>query len=175
MKYRELKREEIEKMNEIDRREVINQIYYYRNGRLELEEEHYDMRGFPNGELEDLIERQYEIYDKGGCLYGAFEGSLLIGVTSIDNKLIGQNKNYLKMDILFVSHDFRKLGIGAELIELVKGKAIEFGGKKLYISATPSKNTVDFYMRNGAVLVKELNQELYELEPEDIHLEITVQ
>lgn len=174
MEYRELQREEIEKMNEIDRKEVINQIYYHRNGRLELEDEHYNMQGFPNGELEDLIERQYEIFDKGGYLYGAFEGNLLIGVTSIDNKLIGQNKNYLKMDVLFVSHDFRKHGIGAKLIELVKEKALEFGGKKLYISATPSKNTVNFYMRNGAILVKELDQELYEMEPEDIHLELAL-
>lgn len=174
LKYRELKSEEIEKLREIDRREVINQIYYYRNGKLELENEYYDMKGFPDGELDVIIKRQYELVENGGCLVGVFQSDLLVGVASLENQLRGQHNNYLKMDILFVSHNYRKYGIGSRLIEIVKEKARELGGEKLYISATPSKNTIDFYMRNGAVLTKELDKELYELEPEDIHLELIV-
>ena len=51
-------------------------------------------------------------------------------------------------------------------------KAKFLGGEKLYISATPSENTVNFYMNNGAILAKESDKELYEMEPDDIHLEI---
>jgi len=45
------------------------------------------------------------------------------------------------------------------------------GAKQLYISATPSEHTVDFYLRLGCRLDLEPDSELFELEPEDIHLE----
>ncbi len=53
-------------------------------------------------------------------------------------------------------------------------KAKELGAKKLYISATPSKNTVNFYMHLGCNLASEINPELYQLEPDDIHLEMII-
>jgi hypothetical protein len=43
--------------------------------------------------------------------------------------------------------------------------------RRLYISATPSENTVNFYLRQGCVLARQIDPELFELEPEDIHLE----
>jgi hypothetical protein len=39
----------------------------------------------------------------------------------------------------------------------------------MYISATPSENTVNFYLRRGAVVTSEPDPELFEFEPEDIH------
>ena len=50
-----------------------------------------------------------------------------------------------------------------------KERAKELGAKKLYISATPSKNTVDFYRHLGCKLTSEINADLYQLEPDDIH------
>ncbi|MGM7389077.1 GNAT family N-acetyltransferase, partial [Acinetobacter baumannii] len=44
----------------------------------------------------------------------------------------------------------------------------------LYISATPSKRTVDFYIKHGAVVLKHPDRQLWELEPEDIHLLCTL-
>jgi hypothetical protein len=40
----------------------------------------------------------------------------------------------------------------------------------LYISATPSQNTVDFYLKRGCQVTGDPDPELWELEPEDIHL-----
>lgn len=65
---------------------------------------------------------------------------------------------------------FSELGVGKTLVELVKKKAKEMGAKKLYVSATPSKNTVHFYLNRGFDLAEEVNERLYELEPEDIHM-----
>jgi hypothetical protein len=45
------------------------------------------------------------------------------------------------------------------------------GAKYLYISATPSENTIKFYSKLGSEITKEQDAELYQLEPEDIHLE----
>jgi len=52
-------------------------------------------------------------------------------------------------------------------------KARQLGARKLYISATPSKNRVDFYMHLGCRLTSQIDPKLYELEPEDIHLELS--
>ena len=56
----------------------------------------------------------------------------------------------------------------------INERAKELGANKLYISATPSKNTVDFYMHLGCKLAAEINSELYQLEPDDIHLEMII-
>jgi hypothetical protein len=53
-------------------------------------------------------------------------------------------------------------------------KARELGTKKLYVSAAPSENIVNFYLRQGCVLAEKADPELFELEPEDIHLEYTI-
>jgi hypothetical protein len=42
----------------------------------------------------------------------------------------------------------------------------------MYISATPSEHTVNFYLALGCQLAAEPDSELLELEPEDIHLEL---
>jgi hypothetical protein len=41
----------------------------------------------------------------------------------------------------------------------------------MVVSATPSVNTVDFYRRRGYEPTAEPLPELFELEPEDVHLE----
>ena len=48
------------------------------------------------------------------------------------------------------------------------------GAVGLYISATPSENTVHFYQRRGALLLRTPDAELFVREPEDIHLECPV-
>jgi N-acetylglutamate synthase-like GNAT family acetyltransferase len=75
------------------------------------------------------------------------------------------------MKFLHVGKSARKQGLGKKLFILAAEKAIELGAKKLYISATPSENTVNFYMQLGCVLATEIDEELFTLEPEDIHLE----
>ncbi|XDD49557.1 GNAT family N-acetyltransferase [Leptospira sp. WS92.C1] len=109
-----------------------------------------------------------------GVLIGAFQKGTLVGITSVENQPRGKVGNYRKMDILFVSKQYRNQGIGANLLNLAKEKAKLFGGTKLYISAIPSKSTVDFYLREGATLVSEIDKELYQLEPDDIHLEVQI-
>ena len=64
--------------------------------------------------------------------------------------------------------------MGQQLMQLVIDKARELGAKKLYISATPSRNTVHFYQRRGCVLASEVDPILFAKEPEDIHLELTL-
>jgi hypothetical protein len=60
---------------------------------------------------------------------------------------------------------------GSALVGVARSEAIHRGAKRLYISATPSENTVNFYLRLGCELTSQADPELFELEPDDIHLE----
>ena len=48
--------------------------------------------------------------------------------------------------------------------------ARERGARLLYVSATPTENTVNFYLRRGCILATPPDPELLALEPDDIHL-----
>lgn len=174
LEYKILTSETVDHISMIDRSEVIDHVYYFRNGALELEPEHYNMKDFPQGEREKIIERQKKILTHGGSVIGCYDGNRLVGIVSVENLLRGTQKNYVKMDILHISAAYRKNGISSELIRRASDIARSFGAKKLYISATPSQNTIDFYLHKGCRFVEELDEELYALEPDDIHLELVL-
>ncbi|MHA2203111.1 MAG: GNAT family N-acetyltransferase [Candidatus Hodarchaeales archaeon] len=171
MKYRLLKKEEIKRIGEIDRTEIIESIYYFKKGELELVEEFCEVKKWSPEEEQIHISSLTDIYQRGGVIIGAFDRSNIAGMISLDNEFIGRNKDQLNLASLWVSNHYRKMGIGKALVELVKEKAKEMGAKKLYVSATPSENTVHFYLNRGFELAKEIIENLYELEPEDIHME----
>ncbi len=167
---RDLDRNEIENIWSIDRREVIENVYHLEQGSLLLKPEYYDMQGWPPGEAEIYTPLLYKSFDRGGWFHGAFEEARLVGVAILDNKLIGKDKDQLQLKFLHVSRDYRKQGLGRKLFDLASEEARKRGAKQLYISATPSENTVNFYLNLGAVVADEPDPELFELEPEDIHL-----
>ena len=84
---------------------------------------------------------------------------------------IGSRGDQLQLKFLHVGRPYRRTGLGRTLFERAAQRAREMGAKKLYISATPSENTIGFYMRLGCTLASEIDAELFALEPEDIHLE----
>jgi len=175
MQYRILKKDEIVRLKEIDRGEIVEKLYHLQDGKLVLKDEFYDIKNewWVNTEIEkNIFPRLYDLFERGGTVYGAFDDSKIAGMAALESRFIGKDKDQLQLYILFVSKDYRKEGIGKKLMELSMDKARQLGAKKLYISATPSQNTVDFYLRLGCELASEINPELFELEPEDIHLEL---
>ena len=175
MEIRKLTRPEVPNIWNIDRSEVINDIYYLRDGQLVLEPEHDDMQGWPPGEPEHYTPYLLDCFDRGGSFWGMFEDGDLIGVVILESKFIRSQKDTLQMKFLHVSNHLRKQGLGKRLFVLAAEKAKELGAKKMYISATPSGNTINFYMRLGCVLATEIDEELFVLEPEDIHLEFDLE
>ena len=175
MKIRPLTRSEIPYIWQIDRSEVIENIYHLRDGQLVLEPEHYNMHGWPPGDPEHDTPFLMDCFDHGGYFWGAFAGELPIGVVILENRFIGSQKDTLQMKFLHVSSHSRKQGLGKELFLLAAKQAKDLGAKKMYISATPSENTVNFYMRLGCILAMEVSRELFELEPDDIHLEFDLE
>ena len=97
-----------------------------------------------------------------------------MGAAILERKFIGSQQDTLQLKFLHVSRAYRKQRIASTLFKLAVEKAKELGAKKLYISATPSEHTVNYYMRLGCAIATELDLELFALEPEDIHLEYEI-
>jgi GNAT superfamily N-acetyltransferase len=174
MEYRELALSEIDLIRGIDRSEKVDSIYRLLDGSLLEVVVNYDVKGFKPDELEAIIRRQKKLLYNGGWVFGAFGDGELVGVASLENRFRGIQHSYCKMDILFVSREHRRRGIASVLLRMCLETAGRVGADHLYISATESKNTVDFYMHREARLVGEPDEELLRMEPEDIHLEVSV-
>jgi predicted N-acetyltransferase YhbS len=174
MNIRLLQREEVSLIWQIDRREIVENTYSLEGGELVLKPDYFDIRGWPPGETELYTPILLDCYDRGGTFWGAFEDDLLIGVAILESKFIGTQRDTLQLKFLHVSRDYRKRGIASALFRLAVEKARALGAGKLYISATPSENTINYYMRLGCVLATEIDPELFALEPEDIHLEYEI-
>lgn len=174
MQIRELERNEVERVWTIDRREIVENIYHFEAGELVLQPEYYDIQGWPPGEPELYTSLLLDCFDRGGTFYGAFEGEELLGVAILESKFIGKDKDQLQLKFLHVSQQHRKRSLGRLLFERAVERARELHARRLYISATPSENTINFYLHLGCVLTDEIDAELFALEPEDIHLEYRI-
>ena len=152
MMIRELHREEIERIWTMDRGEVIEAVYQLQDGHLVLTPEHFDAPGWPPGEQEVYIPILVDCFDRGGFFWGVFDGSELAAVAVLDNKRIGRNADQLQLKLLHVSRPHRGQGFGRALFDQAAQKAKESKARQLYISATPSENTIDFYLSLGCVV-----------------------
>lgn len=171
---RELDRSEIELVWTIDRSEYIQNVYHLERGELVLKPEVYQMNGWPPGESEMYTPILLGCYDRGGWFYGVFEDSRLIAVAILDIVFIGKDRDLIQLKFLHVSHGYRKSGLGKKLLMFSLYMAKKKGAAGLYISATPSENTVNFYLSQGCVLTPQPDPDLYALEPDDIHLECRI-
>ena len=109
--------------------------------------------------------------DQGGVAIGAFSDNDIIGFASIQNGLFGINGDYLQLEMLHVSYEYRNKGIGKSLFHIICAEAKTFGARKLYISAHPSAETQAFYKAIGCIEAVEINKKLFDEEPFDCHLE----
>ena len=75
---------------------------------------------------------------------------------------------------LWVSFNYRDKSVGRTLFQLAVKEAWTRGAEAVYVSATPSENTVRFYKNLGCRAADPIDPELYEKEPQDIHLELVL-
>ena len=81
MEYRILTRAETSKFPKIDHAGTMERIYYIREGRLVLEKEHWDLEDWSNQEKKSRTAARLKQYDEGETVFGAFDGSALVGVS----------------------------------------------------------------------------------------------
>lgn len=171
---RHLTRDEVARIWSIDRREVIERMYALEDGAVVLRTEHHDVEGWPPDEVEHSGPVLLECFDRGGWCHGQFDGGRLVAAAILESRFMGPRQDQLQLRFLHVSNAYRRRGIGEHLFGLAKAEARAMGARQMYISATPSEHTIDFYVRRGCRVATRPDPHLLALEPEDIHLEIDV-
>jgi predicted N-acetyltransferase YhbS len=172
--YRRLVKADLRRLVEIDRTERIDTLYVQRGSRLE-ERAGGDWSAppwFAGGEGEHSVAHQIAECERylaaGATALGAFAEGRLVGIGVVTPHI---RPGIAQLAFLHVSNGYRARGIGGHLTEELERCAREQGDTTMVVSATPSLNTVRFYRRRGFEPMSEPLPELYELEPEDVHLE----
>jgi GNAT superfamily N-acetyltransferase len=167
---RVLSRADIEGSRDIDRTECVDHIYYLRDGALGLKQDHCDVPDWSSSRKQEWIADLVRIHDGGGRVFGAYRGATMVGISALDHRPVRTGPRRLNLSVLYVSNGYRGQGTGRTLVHLVAQEARRRGATSLYISATPSENTIRIYMGLGCVLADPPDPDLFAREPEDIHL-----
>ncbi|MGC4108005.1 MAG: GNAT family N-acetyltransferase [Thermomicrobiales bacterium] len=161
---------EASRVLEIDRAEEIDGVYALVDGALVLRDKRISVPGWNPATAPDYPLRIREVLANGGAAFGAFDGAVLVGISTLDVTPVGGNPAVMALDLLHVGAGHRGRGIGKRLTAMVAARARDLGATALYISATPTRNTVDAYLRMGAQVLATPDPVRFALEPEDIHL-----
>lgn len=172
VEIRRLDRPELSRVGEIDRTEQIDLLYEQRGTDLvdrpgSWSAPAWDREG--DGEHSvDAKRRELEGYaDAGGIALGAFDGEQLVGIGVVVPHL---RPGVAQLAFLHVTRSHRATGIGSLLTAAMEDLARRDGDTAMVVSATSSANTVRFYRGRGFDLMAEPLAELFEREPEDVHL-----
>lgn len=156
---------------QISRRELITQNYIQKPQQLELVDCFFDVQNWDSYHLENDPPKLKQLFAQGSIFIGAFDTSeKLVGVSVVSNQVIADYPHAKLLHYFYVDSDQQGQGIGSKLMQAAKESAKQLGANQLYISATPSRRTVDFYIKHGAQPLSAPDQQLLQLEPEDIHL-----
>ncbi|MDX1417029.1 MAG: GNAT family N-acetyltransferase [Candidatus Promineifilaceae bacterium] len=172
--YRPLTRPEIDKLAYISRSETIERVYTRQDDELILQEEYIAVPDWSPREQQRRIAYLQEVFDKGATFFGAFTGDRLAGLAVLDHNPVQTGRNRLQLAGLWVSAPARGQSVGRTLFQLAVKEAWNMGAEVLYISATPSENTVRFYLNLGCRLADPVDPALLAKEPDDIHLELVL-
>jgi predicted N-acetyltransferase YhbS len=162
---------EIARIAEIDRSERITQQYRQRGRILQLIDVDIDApRWGEQGEatIESRVEEWTRLVKAGGVPIGAFDGDRLIGFAIY---MKSSAEGPAQLAVLHVTKPWRRKGVGCDLTREVVRLARAESAQRLYVSATPTRGTVDFYIGQGFKPVDMPDERLFALEPDDIHME----
>lgn len=176
IELRRLARAELSRVAEIDRTERIDLIYEQRGTELDARRGSWSATAWDpheDGEHSVAVQRRsLEHYvDAGGVALGAFSQARLVGIGVVVPHL---RPEIAQLAFLHVSAAFRATGIGRRLSDELDLIARDAGDLEIVVSATPTENTVRFYRSRGYALTADPLPELYELEPEDVHMRKTL-
>jgi ribosomal protein S18 acetylase RimI-like enzyme len=170
--YRPLTPADLDRIGDIDRTERIRTGFLQHGDRLEEIAVDWDAPPWSRegvGEHSVAGQRsECERYLRAGATaFGAFDGDVLVGIGIAKAHV---RPGLAQLAYLHVSDGYRGRGIGRRLSDELERLSRAAGDTAMVVSATPSANTVRFYLGRGFEPMAEPLPELYELEPEDVHL-----
>ena len=148
---RQLSRDELGRVAEIDRTEHIDVLYDQDGERLVERHGGWDSPAWErDGDGEHSIEaKERELHgylDIGGVAIAALVDGRLAGIGVVVPHL---RPRVAQLAFLHVSAPWRGTGIGSRLAAQLDDIALSAGDTEMVVSATPSKSTVDFYLGRG--------------------------
>ena len=172
VEIRRLERSELARVGEIDRTERIDVLYAQHGTRLvETRGDWSSPAWDPDGRGEHSVERQRQALDRdaaaGGIALGGFARGGLVAIGVVVPHL---RTELAELTFLHVSAPFRAAGVGSRLSEGLDVIARRVGDSQMVVSATPSQNTVRFYLARGFRVMADPLPELLALEPDDVHM-----
>ena len=172
MQYREMSIDEAERISEIDTNQYIKNAWRmnHESGKYELLEIDWTQHELPNGYKWHLNHFK-DTLNHGGKAFGCFEDDILVGYVTLEGNVFGKKEKYVLLDQLFVSKNCRNKGIGRALFELCAKQAIQLGAEKIYLCSSSAEDTIAFYKKLGCKPAAEIDQKLFEEDPNDIQLE----
>lgn len=164
--------DQLERIAEIDRSEHVTLAYKVEDGEISQYEVDWQIpnwfaEGDGNHSLAENLAFCRRHLEQGGLMLGALGSDRLVGVAIVRPLF---REGMAQLAFLHVSQKFRRCGIARQLMEEACDVARSAGARQMYVSAVPSSSAVGFYLAQGCRLAEEVDQELYTLEPEDIHL-----
>jgi GNAT superfamily N-acetyltransferase len=169
---REMTRSEIGRICEIDVTEEGTCVYKWVNGQIQRVPEKWQRRPRPVEDWRGKAERIKLALDEGGLAIGAFDGQRLVGFVFLRHRL---TEKVALLQALWVSRAWRRRGIATALLRRVLDAARGEGARLAYVSACPSESACGFYLHEGFRPTVWVHRELYDREPEDIHMILALQ
>ncbi|MFZ0667790.1 MAG: GNAT family N-acetyltransferase [Acidimicrobiales bacterium] len=108
----------------------------------------------------------------GGAAFGVFDQGRMIAFCVLRNRL---DEGTSQLAGLYVDRAWRRHGLGARLVRAAADAALADGARDLYVSAAPSEAAVTFYRSVGFEPLEKPNPVLFALEPEDVHMIMTLE
>lgn len=169
---RRLPAESTDRVADIDRSEIVTYAYRCADGVLERFDVTWNVPPWSrSGPGTHSVQSQMDgirpIVAGGGVLLGAFVGDTLAGLAIAVPEF---EPGMTWLAYMHVSRRFRHRGIGRALWAEAESITREWGARSIYVSATPSGPTVDFYLSCGCRPVEAPHPALFADEPDDIHL-----
>lgn len=172
MDIRRLPPSDIGRIAEIDRSERVTVAYAVEDGELaaspvDWNVPNWSQSGSGEHSVQQLVDTWAPLLARGGLLLGAFDGDAMVGLAVVEPEF---EPDMTWLALLHVTQAYRRRGVATALWAETERIARNSGSSSIYVSATRSGSAVGFYTSKGCVLAVPPHHQLYEMEPEDIHL-----
>ncbi len=156
----------MKKIYQIDRSEEVEHRYRYIDGELKAFEENVSVPHDPNY-CDTYYDTWRDALESGAEAFGAFDEEQLSGIVILYPNLEPETEQLLA---LYVDSNHRMSGIAKSLYLKAEDAAKSRKSKTLYVCATPTDSSVNFYLSQGFEPTATPNTGLFEKHPEDIHM-----
>ncbi len=115
-----LSRQQLDRLWEIDRSEIIDTLYKLDNGRLQAYPQYYDVRGWDPHDRQVYTPIHEACYDRGGIFFAFFEQNKIIAAAAMDTLPRGEKGDLRQLLFFYVGAAQRGQGWGRRLFDYAR-------------------------------------------------------